>query len=101
MKQITNLKELKKGTQIVQFIDGRAEYFDFLMVHPRNNDYVLLLNITTQDAISFYMPRIVCNESWQIECTSIDVLQYQYNYHMEMARRKLQRLLEQNHNPLL
>lgn len=99
MEQITDIKELEKGTQIVHLNCGIAEYYEFLMVHPRNSNYVLLLNIASSEARQFYIPKIVYHEDWQINHSAVDVLRYQYDFHMKIASRKLERLLALGSSP--
>ena len=59
MRRITDIKELKEGTKIVRVYNGRIDYFSFLMVHPCNEKYVLLMDDLTKDATKFYIPNLL------------------------------------------
>ncbi len=89
MKRIKNVKELKIGTKMVNIYDGKEDYYEFLMVHPHNDKYVLLLDDLTQNAKKFYIPNIEMSAYWQIDYTRKDLLNYLYNYYLEKADRML------------
>ena len=44
MKQVTDFKDLKQGDKLVRLTRGKVKFYEFLMVHPHNDEYVLLLN---------------------------------------------------------
>ena len=86
MKSITDIKELTKGTKIVYLEDGFVYYYEFLMVHPHNDEYVLLLDEVTQNAPKFYIPNIINCPSWQIYFTRKDILNYKREHYTRMLR---------------
>ena len=92
MKNIDNARELSPGTKIVNLNGDTVLYYDFLMIHPHNNEYVLLLDTITKNAIKFYIPRIENSKEWQIDYTESDLLEYRYEYHLEKARKILQKI---------
>lgn len=92
MKKIENVKELPVGTKIVRFHGGRVTYYEFLMVHPHNDKYALLIEGLTGDAPKVYIPSMENSAEWYIEFTDIEALEYQRNYHLTMANRKLERI---------
>ncbi len=94
MKRIKNIKELPFGTEIVRLNGGNVDYYEFLMVHPHNDSYVLLLESLSQEAKKFYIPRVDNSDEWQTDYTDIELLEYQRNYHLGMANRKLARIKE-------
>ena len=61
MRKITveDIKNFKQGDKLVQVVDSNVEYWEFLMVHPHNSSYVLLLNNLSQDAFKFYIPNLI------------------------------------------
>lgn len=87
MKSITDIKELTQGTKIVNLnYYGDVDYYKFLMVHPYNDEYVLLLDEVTQNAPKFYIPNIINCPSWQIDFTRKDILNYKREYYTRMLR---------------
>ena len=48
MKQITDITELTSGVRIVEFCGDRTVFWEYLCQHPRNPEYVLLLESLSQ-----------------------------------------------------
>ena len=72
MKKITRINDLKQGTKIASVYDNEIiKYYEFLMVHPHNESYVLLLESLSQNAYKFYIPNIIGDDShFYIEYTT-------------------------------
>lgn len=88
MKQIESINELKNGDKIVCIFGGNPNFYEFLCVHPHNNNYVLLLDGITKDAPKFYIPNIINQPEWYKDYTLDEVREKQIEYH-EMKIRKL------------
>lgn len=82
MKRITSINDLKQGTKIVHVEDNKnIKYYEFLMVHPHNENYVLLLESLSQNAYKFYIPNIIGDDShFYIEYTEKEVLELRKKY---------------------
>ena len=92
MKKIEHPKALPVGTKIVNINGDRMNYYEYLGVHPHNEQYVLLLDTLTQDATKFYIPNIENSDKWQIDFTSKDLLKCKYNYYIERANKILNQM---------
>ena len=53
MERITNINDLKSGQKLISFNRGKVNYYEFLMIHPHNPEYILCLN-STQDGVKIY-----------------------------------------------
>ena len=82
MKEIndTNISLLKAGDKIVKIEEDYAIYYEYLMVHPHNNDYILMLD-HCENIRKFYIPNIL-NQNYYIEYTykEIEYLESQIKY---------------------
>lgn len=88
MRKITDINTLKQGEPIV-FVNGEElRFYEFLMIHPHNERYVLFLNKLSQNAEKFYIYSVLKNIQWLIEFSDYDLCLLQYKYH----ERELERL---------
>ena len=94
MKRIKNIKLFSRGTKIVRLYGDSIYYYEYLMEHPHNDQYVLLLDTLTQEAVKIYIPNIEESPNWQTDYTDFDLLNYKYNYHLEKAERIMQQIQE-------
>lgn len=92
MKQITDISELKQGDTIVHFNGERVDHWEFLMIHPHNDLYVLLLDILSQNAFKQYIPNMLNKEEWQMDYTIEDVLVQRIEYHKKQMKHIKERL---------
>lgn len=58
MEKITKPSSLKQGDKIVKIVGSVHKYYEYLMPHPHNENYVLLLDILTMDAVKVYIPQL-------------------------------------------
>lgn len=65
MKRVTNIEELKQGDKIAQISRNDIIYWEFLMVHPHNPNYVLMIESLSQNALKLYIPNILDSEFYQ------------------------------------
>lgn len=71
MKKITNVKDLKQGQKIIKVAPNfEISYFEFLMIHPHNENYILALNMM-QDAEKIYIPYLY--ESYYTDYSHEDI----------------------------
>ena len=59
MRKIEDIKELTPGTKVVLFQANVPTYLEFLMIHPHNSEYVLMLDSLSQNATKHYIPNII------------------------------------------
>lgn len=92
MKQITDIRDLKPGDHIVHFNGERTDQWEFLMIHPHNDKYVLLLDPLSQDAFKQYIPKLLNNDDWQQDYKIEDILEQRIAYHKKMMKYIKERL---------
>lgn len=82
IKSVDELKGLEQGTNIVRVLnDERIEYYKFLMVHPYNENYVLLLETASMNAYKFFIPDIMADNSpYYIEYTRKELYEIRKEY---------------------
>lgn len=80
MKEIndTNISLLKAGDKVVKIEEDYAIYYEYLMVHPHNNDYILMLD-HCENIKKFYIPNIL-NQNYYIEYTYKEIYQKEIEY---------------------
>ena len=44
MKQVTNIQQLKPGQELIRVLNGEVHYYEFLMIHPHNPEYIFCMN---------------------------------------------------------
>ncbi len=92
MKQILDIYGLKQGDKIVHFNGERIDQWEFLMIHPHNDQYVLLLDTLSQNAFKQYIPNILNTDEWQRDYKIDDVLEQRIAYHNKQIERIKERL---------
>lgn len=63
LRRVKEIKELKQMDQLVSFMGGKPAFYEYLMPHPRNENYVLMLDTLTMDAKKVYIPDIIKEDS--------------------------------------
>ena len=86
MEKIKEIKELEPGRKLVRFNGIEHGHYEFLMIHPHNKNYVLLLDKLDQNAYSFYIPTVLEGEFY-VNCTREDVKKHT----IELLESKLER----------
>ena len=80
MKAIRNsedIKNLKTDDRLVELIQGKANFYRFLCFHPRNQNYVILLDCCEQP-VRFYCSIII--DRFYTDVTERDVINYRKSY---------------------
>lgn len=94
MKSLRDIKEiehLKTNDRLVQLINGKVNYYRFLCFHPRNENYVILLNCCEQP-VRFYCPHMINN--FFVDYTREDLVAYRKNYALRVVEDCEQELAE-------
>lgn len=91
MRRIKDINELKQGDKVVYFYGDITTVYEFLMVHPHNDKYVLMFEPASMNAEKFYIPNLICNGShYFIDFTWKEV----YQHHIEWHEKQIERLKE-------
>lgn len=81
MKPIRNKKDienLKTYEKLIEFcLNGNVNYYRFLCFHPRNKDYVILLN-HCEEPERFYIKSII--DRFYTDYTTRDIITYRRDY---------------------
>ena len=94
MKTICNaadVKKLKVDDKLFEFNHGEVNYYRFLCFHPRNDTYVILLNLC-EKPVRFYIDELV--RRFYTECTGRDIITYRRDYFLKEAKQCEQALAE-------
>lgn len=59
MERLKDLAQLSNGCTITKISDGEFRCYEFLMIHPHNEKYILALNSWTQNGDKLYIPDIL------------------------------------------
>ncbi len=59
MEKLKEFSQLSDGCTITEIKDGNYRFWTYLMVHPKNQRYILALNSCTQDANKLYIPDLL------------------------------------------
>ena len=59
MKKLKEFSQLSDGCTITEIKDGNYRFWTYLMVHPKDQRYILALNSCTQDANKLYIPDLL------------------------------------------
>lgn len=44
MTAITDITKLVQGQKLIRVLNGEVHYYEFLMIHPHNPDYIFCMN---------------------------------------------------------
>lgn len=56
MEKLKEFSQLSDGCTITKIKDGEFKCWEYLMIHPKNQRYILALNSCTQNADKLYIP---------------------------------------------
>lgn len=87
----TQLKELKLDEPLIECVCGKVNYYRFLCFHPRNNNYVILLN-NCEEPVRFYYQNII--DRFYKDYSQRDILVYRKTYMQNKLQELNQELAE-------
>ena len=77
IRNIEDIRNLKTDDRLVELIQGKVNFYRFLCFHPRNQNYVILLDCCEQP-IRFYVPSMV--DRFYTDFTDRDIINYRKDY---------------------
>lgn len=86
MKPIRNkedIENLKTDEKLIECLNGEVNYYRFLCFHPRNDEYVILLNHCEQP-VRFYVKSII--DRFYMDYTTRDIVTYKRDYALEWVK---------------
>lgn len=81
IKDIENLKTNKKLVELC--LNGKVNYYRFLCIHPRNENYVILLNHCEEPEM-FYVKSII--DRFYTDYTTRDIITYRRDYALRRVK---------------
>lgn len=94
MKPIRNtedIENLKTYEKLIEFcLNGNVNYYRFLCFHPRNKDYVILLN-HCEEPERFYIKSII--DRFYTDYTTRDIITYRRDYALKKLEEYEQALV--------
>lgn len=57
MKNITDIKQLAQGQELIRVLNGEVFFYEFLMIHPHNSAYIFCINFCKR-AERFYKSEV-------------------------------------------
>lgn len=94
MKPILNtedIRKLKTDERLIECLNGEVNDYKFLCLHPRNPNYVILLNCREQP-VRFYINNVIGR--FYTDYTIRDILTYRRDYALEQFKFCEQELSE-------
>lgn len=94
MKPIRSKKDiesLKTDEKLIECLNGEVNYYRFLCLHPRNGEYVILLN-HCEEPKRFYVKSII--DRFYTDYTTRDIITYRRDYALKKLEEYEQALSE-------
>ena len=94
MKPILNTEDIKKlkiDERLIKCSCGKVNYYRFLCFHPRNTNYVILLN-HCEEPERFYVQHLI--DRFYIDYTTRDIITYRRDYAIKKLKEFEQALSE-------
>lgn len=85
------IKQLKVDEPLIECVAGRVNYYRFLCFHPRNTNYVILLN-HCEEPVRFYYQYII--DRFYRDYTQRDIITYRIEYEKKRLKELEQDLSE-------
>ena len=94
MKPILNtedIRKLKPDERLIECSSGKVNYYRFLCFHPRNTNYVILLN-HCEEPERFFIQNLI--DRFYTNYTSRDIITYRRDYAIKKLKEFEQALSE-------
>ena len=83
IRDIKDIENLKTDEKLIECLNGEVNYYRFLCLHPRNGEYVILLN-HCEEPKRFYVKSII--DRFYTDYTTRDIITYKRNYALEQVK---------------
>lgn len=92
IRDIKDIENLKTNEKLVELCsNGKVNYYRFLCINPRNENYVILLN-RCEEPEMFYVKSII--DRFYTDYTKRDIITYRRNYALRQVKSCEQALSE-------
>lgn len=100
MKKLVRLTDIKQLTKGVSFhrttTDGQVISYDFLCIHPHNENYIIAINRLNANGDKIYIPNLFDQEYWVGDYNSNFFTKKRIEYHERMIKLLKEMLTENN-----
>nr|DAG12399.1 MAG TPA: hypothetical protein [Caudoviricetes sp.] len=86
-----DINKLKIDERLIECTSGRVNYYRFLCFHPRNSNYVILLNCC-EEPVRFYCKNLI--DRFFTDYTQRDIIIYRKDYAFKKIKEFEQALSE-------
>lgn len=91
IKNIEDIENLREDEKLIECLNGEVNYYRFLCFHPRNDEYVILLNHCEQP-VRFYIKSII--DRFYTDYTTRDIIIYRRDFALKKLEEYEQALSE-------
>lgn len=99
MEKLKEFSQLSDGCTITEIKDGNYRFWTYLMVHPKNQRYILALNSCTQDANKLYIPDLLEGDYYVGDCDGDFILRERLKQY-ELMEQELHERIQHIHSLL-
>ena len=83
MKQVIDIQKLTQGQRLIRVLNGVVHFYEFLMVHPHNDNYVFCMNLC-KEAERFHKEDIY--KSFFTDYTDRDLINVRRDYALKTLK---------------
>lgn len=83
IRNIEDIENLREDEKLIECLNGEVNYYRFLCFHPRNDEYVILLNHCEQP-VRFHVRSIIGR--FCTDYTTRDIITYRRDYALERVK---------------
>ena len=98
IRNIEDIENLKTDEKLIECLNGEVNYYRFLCFHPRNDEYVILLNHCEQP-VRFYIKSII--DRCYTDYTTRDIVTYTIIIRIKIPSWKQKNIRVNSNDPFL
>lgn len=91
IRNIEDIENLREDEKLIECLNGEVNYYRFLCLHPRNDEYVILLN-HCEEPKRFYVKSII--DRFYTDYTTRDIIIYRRDFALKKLEKYEQALSE-------
>lgn len=103
MEKLKSLDQLKHGDRITMIDGERVEWYEYLGLHPHNNNYIFVLDGIMQDGKKLYINNILNTKYYVGTFDRKFILRERLKYHQEKAKKLAEEIMllekSEEHDP--
>lgn len=91
IRNTEDIENLRTDENLIELLNGKVNYYRFLCFHPRNTNYVILLN-HCEEPERFYVQHLI--DRFYTDYTTRDIITYKRDYVLKKLEEYEQALSE-------